>query len=262
MISKPKILFVGAMDREISSLLKYYSCTPNKNIYDIYPLFTSTTKKIDIAVLQTHVGDTNGAIATSEAIRIFNPDYVFKIGCVGGNSEGVHSGDIIVPIGFFHSGSWITRSKIDNTPTANAALWQSIFGEKPYQVNSENLGGHPYIFLPDKNLIEEYATYLTENSIPFVASYIGGGNIWFFDVPFMKEVLTTHIPHAQSQTWVADMESYAIAQASYIHHKPFSGFYLVSNSDYYDEPYIPEKVANLFSEDFVTKIALFVERLR
>ena len=167
-----KILFVGAMDREISSLQSYFSCKESKKIYNIYPLFTAENKGIHIAVLQTHVGDTNAALAISEAIRIFNPDYVFKIGCVGGNSEGIHSGDIIVSVGFFHSGSWITRSKIDNTPTSDASLWQSVFGEKPYQVNSSNLGGHPYIFSPDKKLTQKYIDFLKNNNMKFVESYI------------------------------------------------------------------------------------------
>ena len=96
-----KILFVGAMDREIFSLQAYFSCKENKKIHGIYPLFIAKNKDIHIGVLQTHVGDTNAALATPEAIKIFNPDYIFKIGCVGGNSEGVHSGDIIIPVGFF-----------------------------------------------------------------------------------------------------------------------------------------------------------------
>lgn len=257
-----KILFVGAMDREVTLLQEYFSCTVKEKIHDIYPLATSTASDFEVGVLQTHVGDTNAAIATSEAIKIFNPDYVFKIGCVGGNSEGIHSEDIVVPVGFFHSGSWITRSKVDNSPTSDATLWQSVFGEKPYQVNSENLGGHPYIFSPDSSLSKRYKAFLTKEDMHFVESYIGGGNMWFFDLNFMNEVLKTQVPQPKTTRWVADMESYAIAQACYVLKKPFIGFYRVSNSDYYDEPYIPEKVANLFSEDFIKKIELFITELK
>ncbi len=104
-----KILFVGAMDREINSLLKYFDCKKKEKIFGTYQLSTTKSKNAEIGVLQTHVGDTNASLATIEALRLFNPDFVFKIGCVGGNSEGIHSGDVIVPTGFFHSGSWITR---------------------------------------------------------------------------------------------------------------------------------------------------------
>ena len=253
-------MFVGAMDREISGLIKYYSCKQTQTLLNNYPLFESTDKKIKL--IQTHVGDTNAALAVVSAIHETNPDFVLKIGCVGGNSAGVHSGDLIVPAGFFHSGSWITRSRKDNKPTGKASMWQSVFGDKPYQVNSQNLGEKPYIFYPDTQLNKKYQNYLNQNKIDFVTAYIGGGNMWFFDLPFMKQVLSTQVPGKLITTrWVADMESYSMANACNLLGKPFSGIYRVSNSDYYDEPYIPEKVADLFVEDFVKKLSGFIDLL-
>lgn len=259
-MSKPKILFVGAMDREIRNLLSYFQCVKYEKIQKIYPYWLAKKDvPFELAVLQTHVGDTNAGISTTLALQKYHPDFVFKIGCVGANSKGIHTGDVLLPLGFFHTGSWITRSNKDNTPTANASLWQSVFGEKPYQVNSENLGQQPYFLKPDLKLVQQYKKFFTNGRSSLVPCYIGGGNMWFFDLKFMENVSKTQIPgNIKEQPWGADMESYAIVQACHVFHTPFMGFYRISNSDYYNEPYVPEKVANLFDDTYVSKIHGFL----
>lgn len=262
-MSKIKILIVGAMSTELHDLLSYFECRELKKLQNYYP-FWSATKPLnyDLAVIQTFVGDTNAAIATTLVLRSFKPDYVFKIGCVGGNSQGLHTGNLLLPLGFFHSGSWITRSSTDNTPTYDSSLWQSVFGEKPYQVNSENLGSHPYYIQPDSKLVKKFSEFFSNEGEPTIPCHIGGGNMWFFDLKFMKNVSKTHIPEAkEDQVWGADMESYAIAQACSVFKTPFFGFYKVSNSDYYNEPYVPKDVAKLFDSIFVEKIDGFMESL-
>lgn len=260
---KPKILFIGAMDREINDLLSYYECEEHKKLQEVYPLWLSKKDNaFELAVLQTHVGDTNAGIATTLALQNYEPDFVFKIGCVGANSKGVHTGDLLLPLGFFHSSSWITRSNKDNSPTSDASLWQSVFGQKPYQVNNENLGQQPYFFTPDSKLVEKYEHFFTKTKVKLTPCYIGGGNMWFFDLQFMENVSKTQIPgNSKDQPWGADMESFAIAQACHIFKTPFMGFYRISNSDYYNEPYIPEHVAKLFDSQFVSKIHRFLETL-
>lgn len=251
------------MDREIKDLLSHFQCIEKGKIQGMYPFWTAKKElPFELAVLQTHVGDTHASIATTLALGSYKPDFVFKIGCVGGNSKDVHSGDVLLPLGFFHSGSWITRSNKDNSPTADASQWQSVFGERPYQVNTENLGDVPYFFKPDSSIVEAYKKYFADNNRSLVPCNIGGGNMWFFDLEFMKNVSSTHIPgDSMDQVWGADMESYAIAQVCYIFHVPFMGFYRVSNSDYYDEPYIPEKVAHLFDDEFISQIEKFLVSL-
>ena len=262
-MAKPRILFVGAMDREISDLLSYFDCKESERLQHVYPFWLSMKDMpFELAVLQSHVGDTNAAISTTLALQKYQPDFVFKIGCVGANSKGVHTGDVLLPLGFFHSGSWITRSNTDNTPTANASLWQSVFGDKPYQVNNDNLGKLPYFFEPDSKIVTKYKQFFEKEQLKLTPCYIGGGNMWFFDLKFMENVSKTQIPgNNKDQPWGADMESFAIAQACHVFHTPFMGFYRISNSDYYNEPYIPEHVAKLFDSQFVSKIHSFLETL-
>jgi nucleoside phosphorylase len=253
-----KILFVAAMEREFSCLQKYYKCKLDKKLFGIYPFY----KASNIGIVQTHIGDTNATIATLEAIRIFKPNYVFKIGCAGGNSPDIHTGDIFVPTSIFHGSTWMTRSKIDYTTTPDASLWQSIFGNNPYQLGFEYLGKSSLNISPDKKIMEKYKKFLKNKNIKYVDSYLGSGNIWFSDLKFMKEILKTQVPDAINNHLSSDMESYSIAMACYVNKIPFFGFYRISNSDFYNEPFILEKVSNLFEIDFVKIIDEFINLLK
>ncbi len=256
-----RVLFVGAMDREIDGVRAHFGCEPGEPVHGAFPFWIAREPKVDIGVVQTHVGEANAAIAAAEAIRRFAPGHVFKLGCVGGHAEGVHTGDLVSPIAFFHSGAWITRRSDDNTPTADAANWQSVFGDKPYQVNAENLGGRPHVLQPDRALTQCFADHARARGFAPVRAYIGGSAMWFFDHDVMLHVLAAQVPDAESPAWVADMESYAVAQACAVCNTPFTGLYRVSNSDYYGEPYDPAAVAELFSGRFVETIASFVRKI-
>lgn len=256
-----RVLFVGAMDREIDGVRAHFGCAPDAPLHGAYPFWIARELGHDVGVVQTHVGEANAAIATAEAIRRFGPDHVFKLGCVGGHAEGVHTGDLVSPIAFFHSGAWITRRNDDNAPTADAAHWQSVFGDKPFQVNAENLGGRPHVLQPDRGLTQRFADHARACGFAPVRAYVGGSAIWFFDHAFMRHVLAAQVPDAESSAWVADMESYAVAQACAVCDTPFTGLYRVSNSDYYGEPYDPAAVAGLFRGSFVEAIASFVRNI-
>lgn len=256
-----RVLFVGAMDREIDGVRARFGCALSEPIYGAYPFWIAHEPGLDIGIVQTHVGESNAAIATAEAIRRFAPACVFKLGCVGGHAEGVHTGDLVVPIAFFHSGAWITRRQDDNTPTADAAQWQSVFGDKPYQVNAENLGGRAHVSQPDQALTQRFAEFANARGAAPVRAYVGGSAMWFFDHGVMQHVLAAQVPDATTSAWVADMESYAVAQACAVGNMPFTGLYRVSNSDYYGEPYDPAAVADMFSGNFVETIAEFVNQL-
>ena len=256
-----RVLFVGAMESEIAGLRAHYACVPAEPVHGAYPFWTSGAEGLDIGILLTHVGETNAAIATPEAIRRFAPDAVLKIGCVGGQAEGIHQGDIVVPLAFFQSGAWITRAEADNAPTSDAATWQSLFGERPYQVNRANLGGCPHVLAPDPALNAHFVQHLESHGLPFAPAYVGGSNMWFFEHAFMRQVLAAQVPDAITDAWVADMESYAVAQACAVMGTPLTGLYRVSNSEYYGEAYDPAAVAGMFEGDFVERIAAFVRGL-
>lgn len=114
---------------------------------------------------------------------------------------------------------------------------------------------------PDPALNARYAQHLEAHGLPFVRAYVGGSNMWFFEHCFMSHVLTAQVPDATSDAWVADMESYAVAQACAVMGRPFTGLYRVSNSEYYGEAYDPAAVAGMFEGDFVERIAAFVRGL-
>lgn len=262
-MAKSKIMIIGAMDRELKTLLSFYKCLELAKLQGIYPTWRSNVERpFEITILQTHVGDVNASIATTLALTAYKPDYVFKIGCVGGSSSGLCTGDLIMPLGFFSTTSWITRSKVDNQTTSDASTWQSIFGNKPYQVNKKNLGGQPYYFEPDLSLIKQYKTYFRKRKQKLVSSYIGGGNMWFFDLGYARNASYSQIPgRREGRVWAADMESYAIAQACHVFKKPFMGFYRVSDNYFENEQYVPEKVNMLFDRDFILIVDEFLKTM-
>ena len=142
----PKILIAGAMDTELLPLFKSLGKAKTHKLLNTFPLSKMSYKSLELFILKTYVGDVNASIAGFEAVRETNPDYVIKFGAVGGSYPESKAGDIIVPLGFFHRTSWITRNKMTQQPSNNASKWESVFGELPYQVNSSNLGGIPYYF--------------------------------------------------------------------------------------------------------------------
>lgn len=237
-----KILFVGAMETELRPLLKELNATESKKLLNIFPLYKAIYKSIEVYVVETYVGETNASIATLEAIRDVNPDFVIKYGCVGGSYTESKNGDIIIPLGFFHRTSWITRTK-EGMPTKDSSLWQSVFGELPHQVNSNNLGGLPYYFPVNKEYVDLSQKVLKELKIPAVNCYVGGGNMWVFSQEFLNNMAEVMLPKdSGNKKFVSDMESYSIAHACHITKKLFLGCYAVASNDYTDEPYDPKRV--------------------
>ncbi len=262
-MSKPKIMIIGAMNRELRALLSFYECLESEKLQNIYPLWHSNLERpFDVTVLQTFVGDIHASISTTAALESCKPDFVFKLGCVGGCSEGLHTGDIIMPLGFFSTTSWITRSNVDNNPTPDSSLWQSVFGKKPYQVNSKNLGGQPYYFNPDMSVGKKYKFFSRTNGQNLIPCYIGGGNMWISDLGYARNASFAQIPGKRNgRIWAADMESYAIAQTCHVFKKPFMGFYRVTDNYFENEPYVPARVAKLFDRDFISTIDEFLQTM-
>jgi nucleoside phosphorylase len=248
-----KTLCITAMDRENAGLIARIGATRDADLPGRFPCWIARHGDREIGVVQTHVGEANAAIATTAALARFAPDRVIKLGCVGGHAEDVHTGDVVLPVGFFHSGAWITRDSV-GVVTADATRWQSVFGGLPYQVNRENLGGRPAVIAPNPGLTDSLASALAAAGIAAARAYIGGSAMWFFDLAFMRHVLTAQVPDATTSRWAADMESHAVAQACAARDTPFSGVYRVSNSDFYGEPYRPDAIAALFDGAFIDAV--------
>lgn len=197
---------------------------------------------MEVFIIETYVGETNASVATLEAIKETNPDYVIKFGCVGGSYSESKKGDVIIPLGFFHRGGWITKNKVTHIPTSNAATWDSVFGEKDYQIQESrnNLGGMPYYFPANDKLIDVFKKTLDLLNMTYVTAFIGGGNMWMTDQSFLDNVAENLLPgDSIHKRFVSDMESYSIAHACYILKKPFLGCYVVTSNDYFDELYDP-----------------------
>ena len=254
MSARPRVLILGAMDREIDGLRRALEARPATPLLETYPCWFSADGAI--AVVQTHVGDVDAAIAATAAIAAHRPTAVVKLGCVGGHTAGVHAGDVVIPERIFHSGAWIARG-------TDAAHWQPIFGDLPHQVNRENLGERDAILSVDGSLTMQWTQHLArQDAYDFSArctrAHIGSSNMWFFDRAHMLHVLNANLPAEPLREWVADMESYAVARACASAQVPFTGIYRAANSEYHSEPYEPQAVAALFDGDFARCIVDFL----
>jgi nucleoside phosphorylase len=244
-----RVLFVAAMDRECAGLRRYLGAVARTELPGGFTCWMTDT----LAVIQTHVGEVNAALAASAAIAHFQPDAVVKLGCVGGHTAGLHTGDLVLPTAFFHSGAWLTRDHA-GVPTPDARDWLSLFGELPFQVNAENLGGRPAVFAPDLALTTQIARVLTSHGFAAKRAAIGSSAMWFFDRDMMQHVVAAQMPDVPTQVWAADMESHAVAQTCAALGVPCSGVYRLSNSEYYAEPYLPGAIASLFDGAFVAAL--------
>lgn len=240
-----KVLIIGAMDSELQPLLNFVGKSKTRKLLNIYPLIKTSYKALELYIVKTFVGDVNASVAALEAIREINPKYVIKFGAVGGSFPESKAGDIIIPLGYFHRTSWITRDKNSNKPTSDASKWLSVFGELPYQVNSRNLGNMPYFFSVPKPIQNICIKSLNRLGLSFIKAYVGGGNMWMFGKEVLDNVAMTLIPESsKNKRFISDMESYTIAHVCYLMQIPFIGCYVVANNDYFDEEYNPSFVSN------------------
>jgi len=251
--SVTRILILGAMDREIFGLRRALAARTEAPLLGTYPHWTAADGSIDIVL--THVGDVDAAIAATAAIAMLTPSIVLKVGCVGGHTAGLHTGDVVIPARIFHSGAWIAR-------TADAAGWQPVFGDLPFQVNRENLGGRDAVLRADDALTAAWAQQIAANGMHGVRAHIGSSNMWFFDQAHMLHVLHANLPEDPVREWAADMESYAVARACAVAGVPFTGIYRAANSEYFAEPYEPAAVKALFDGEFAQAVTQFVARCR
>lgn len=238
-----RLLIVTAMPSETEDVVDLLGLESQTPLAGFFPFYSQVRQSCEIYLVQTHVGSNNAASATTLALEIIKPDMVLKFGCIGANSAGLHKNDLIVPTLFFHSGAWLTRSMNGNRPTNNAALWQQIFGDLPYQNSRDNLGGLPYSFLPDPRLTQHCVDALKQARQPFTSAHLGSGDMVITDRPFMQHIATDILHLKTNEQWCTDNESFAIAQACATFKKPFSGLYFVASSDYDDiDGYDPDSI--------------------
>ena len=230
-----KILLIAAMPTESEDIIKHFGMHLTGKLVNFYPYYTTKRNDKEIFLVQTHVGSINAPAATALALNELKPDFAIKVGCIGGNAPGFKKNDIIVPLSFFHSGAWITRSHINDEPTSNASLWQSLYGDEPYQNSKENIGGIDYAFQPDLFVTNKYKEILDRQNIPYYEAHLGSGDMVIFDHGLMKNI-RENILHLTDDDvkWCTDNESHAIAQVCAIFNVPFTGVYFIASSDFED----------------------------
>lgn len=238
------ILLVTAMETETLDIVEKFKMTLVGRLANFYPYYSTKLEDRTLMLVQTHVGSINAPAAASLAIDLLRPDYVIKVGCIGGNAPGLKPNDIIVPTLFFHSGAWLTRSFIDNKPTKDASLWQSLYGDLPYQNSKANIGGLDYAFKPSQILNQVYKNVLTEEGINYIEAPLGSGDMVIFSKEVMDNIrIKTLELKDPLAPWCTDNESHAIAQICSIYKIPFTGVYFIASSDYEElEGYDPDNI--------------------
>ncbi len=239
-----KILLVTAMETETLDIVEKFKMRLEAKLADFYPLYSAMIGDREVSLLQTYVGSINAPAAASLVIDRLKPDYVIKIGCIGGNAPGLKANDIIVPTRFFHSGAWLTRSYIDNYPTNDASLWQSLYGDLPYQNNKANIGGLDFSFEPSKKLNQVYKDVLNTENINYIEAPLGSGDMVIFSKEVMNNIRENILKLKDPLSpWCTDNESHSVAQICSIYKTPFTGIYFIASSDCEElEGYNPESI--------------------
>ena len=239
-----RIMLVNAMPTETLDIVEKFKMKTVGKLANFYPYYSTKIGDREVYLLQTHVGSINAPAATSIAIEQLKPEYVIKVGCIGGNAPGLKANDIIVPTLFFHSGAWLTRSYIDNTPTQDASLWQSLYGNFPYQNNKANIGGIDYSFEPSKKLNQVYKDVLNSESVNYIEAPLGSGDMVIFSKEVMNNISVNILKLKDPlEPWCTDNESHAVAQICSIFQIPFTGIYFIASSDYEElEGYDPDSI--------------------
>lgn len=251
------------MSTESEDIIHRFGLSFPGKLADFYPYYSALHGEKEIFLVQTHVGSINAPAATALALSTIKPDVAIKVGCIGGNAPCLRQNEIIVPLSFFHTGAWITRSMEDDSPTSNASLWQGLYGDEPYQNSKANLGGINYSFLPDQKVTAKYKEILTKEGISFSEAHLGSGDMVIFDHPFMdhirKDILGQTDPNAK---WCSDNESHAVAQVCNIFHIPFTGVYFVASSDYEDiGGYDPDGIRTQTKQTILPIVEKLIESL-
>lgn len=225
-----------------------------------YPVSTLQSGSKQLTLVQTHVGAEHAAIASTLAINRYKPDLVIKFGCVGGASKDIHQGTIIVPLGYFHSGGWISQSQKGKN-TRDIVKMMRLYGDKPFQVTTENLRNiGPYID-QEKQLRDKFQNILVKQKINAVPAHVGSGSIWYYGREITEYVTTTCLQSHTSKTWVADMESYPIAVACEVQQIPFISLLATSSSDYYNEAYNPQIISEILHQELAPLLYSFIKEI-
>ncbi len=85
---------IGAMEEEVSELLKKYKAKDKKKILN-YEYHISVLENKKIIVVQSGIGKVNSAICAQILIDRFNVDYVINTGVAGAISNELEIGDVV-----------------------------------------------------------------------------------------------------------------------------------------------------------------------
>lgn len=249
------------MPTESLDIIERFEMTQVGLLANFFPYHSTTRNGKEIFLLQTHVGSINAPAAAALALATIKPDYVIKVGCIGGNSAGLKKNDVIVPLSFFHSGAWITRSTKDDTPTSDASVWQRLYGDEPYQNSRSNIGGLDFDFRPDGELNKKYRAVLTKMKIDYKEAHLGSGDFVIFDHGLMNNICKNVLQiDPETTSWCSDNESHAIAHVCSIYKVPFTGVYFIASSDFDDVGgYDPDAIRTQTRETILPLVEELVE---
>jgi adenosylhomocysteine nucleosidase len=105
-----KILILGALDTEISTLNRLIDAKLNNDFY-----FANVNKN-EIYLAVTGVGIMNATFSTLKFIKQINPDNVINIGTAGSHRIDIKDGDIIIcEKAIYHGGYVLNGSSISNS---------------------------------------------------------------------------------------------------------------------------------------------------
>lgn len=105
-----KILILGALDTEISTLNRLLDAKLNNDFY-----FAKANHN-EIYIATTGVGIINATFSTLKLINQINPDVVINIGTAGSHNINIKDGDIIIcDKAIYHGGYVLNSSSISNS---------------------------------------------------------------------------------------------------------------------------------------------------
>lgn len=184
---------IGAMEEEVSEILKYVDLRNTKEIQG-YKFHEGTIANKNVVLMQSGIGKVNSTLSTTLLFTNYDIDYVINVGSAGGLDLTQNVGDIVISAAVAHH---------DVDVTVFGRAW----GEVP---------GMPQTFLPDEYLCSKVKEIIESNQYVCHTGLIVSGD-QFISQKEQVETIQKHFPNAMC----AEMEAASIAQVCHVFNKKF-----------------------------------------
>ena len=184
---------IGAMEEEVSEILKYVNLKDTKEIQG-YKFHEGTIANNEVVLMQSGIGKVNSTLSTTLLFTNYNVEYVINVGSAGGLDLTQNVGDIVISDAVAHH---------DVDVTAFGRAW----GEVP---------GMPATFTPDEYLCLKVKEIIENNQYTCHTGLIVSGD-QFISQKEQVETIQKHFPTAMC----AEMEAASIAQVCHVFNKKF-----------------------------------------